>query len=208
MSTFGKNLRLLREKLNYTQEELAQKLDTSKQVISRYETNQRTPKITVVKRYADILGVDLYTLLGDEEDIDVFSLKNVFPPQKTIKRPRLGRIACGQPIRAEENLETYDEVPENIQCDFTLKCEGDSMIGARINDGDIVYIRQQPDVENGEIAAVCWNNEMTLKRVYKNKDSIILQAENPLYSPIAITGSDLEYFSIIGKAVGFISIIK
>ena len=162
----------------------------------------------MVKRYADILGVDLYTLLGDEEDIDVFSLKNVFPPQKTIKRPRLGRIACGQPMRAEENLETYDEVPENIQCDFTLKCEGDSMIGARINDGDIVYIRQQPDVENGEIAAVCWNNEMTLKRVYKNKDSVILQAENPLYSPIAITGSDLEYFSIIGKAVGFISIIK
>lgn len=213
MATFGEKIKLIRDKRNLTQEELAQLLDTSKQVISRYEKNQRTPKITVAQKYADKLNVDLSYLIDDSMTIDDENILGLMPPPKTYKVPRLGVIACGQPILAEENVLDYDEVPENIHCNFTLKCKGDSMTGARINDGDIVYIRQQPDVENGEIAAVVVDeateiSEATLKRVYKYPEQLVLQAENPQYPPIVFRGEEINKVRIIGKAVGFTSIIE
>ena len=128
---------------------------------------------------------------------------------KTVKKPRIGTIACGEPILAEENLEGYDDVPVNINCDFTLFCKGDSMINARINDDDIVYIRQQPTVDNGEIAACLvegdFETEATLKRYYKYDDKIVLQAENPAYQPFVYVKEEMNKVRIIGKAVGFTS---
>lgn len=100
------------------------------------------------------------------------------------------------------------EVPENINCDFTLLCKGDSMINARINDGDIVYIREQPQVENGEIAAVLIDNEATLKRVYIYKDKVVLQPENTKYSPLVYSKEEMNEIRILGKAVGFTSLIQ
>ena len=136
-------------------------------------------------------------------------LEGFSPPPKTKKRPRLGSISCGTPIASEENFDGYDDVPENIQCDFTLKCEGDSMIGARILDGDIVYIKQQNTVEQGEIAAVLVDGtEKLLKRVYVYSDSVVLQAENPIYPPLVFSKEDMNRVFIIGKAVAFTSIIK
>lgn len=141
-----------------------------------------------------------------------FSLDNmpegVLPLPRTKKVPRLGTIACGEPILAEENIDGFDYVPEDISCDFSLICKGDSMINARILDGDIVYIRQQPTVENGEIAAVLIDNEATLKRVYINGDTIILQPENTAYQPIVYTGEKLNEIRILGKAVYFFSKVK
>ncbi len=127
---------------------------------------------------------------------------NVFPIQ-TKKVPLLGTIAAGVPIYADENFDGYRECTEDIDADFCLKIQGDSMIGARINDGDIVFIKKQPDVDNGEIAAVLIEDEATLKRVYKEKGSLILQAENPKYAPIVCTAESYVECRIMGKAVAF-----
>ena len=82
------------------------------------------------------------------------------------------------------------------------------MINARIFDGDIVYIRQQPDVENGEIAAVLIDGEATLKRVFKHKESLELRAENPTFPPMYFEGTELNGIRILGKAVAFLSSVK
>ena len=143
----------------------------------------------------------------------VDTVSNLLPLPKTRKVPRLGTIACGEPILAQENIENYDRAPEGVNCDFTLKCKGDSMVGARINDGDIVYVRQQDEVENGEIAAVLVDDASeistaTLKRVYLYENQIVLQAENPKYSPLVYTGEDMNKVRIIGKAVAFLSEVQ
>lgn len=146
---------------------------------------------------------------NNKSNFDVFSIKGIMPLPKTRKKPRLGVIACGESILAEENIEDYDDVPDDMKCNFTLLCEGDSMINARIYDGDIVYIREQPQVENGEIAACLVDGEFetkaTLKRFYKYDDKIILQAESPKYPPFVYVNEEMNRVRVIGKAVGFTS---
>lgn len=116
--------------------------------------------------------------------------------------PRVGRIACGDPILAEQNIEDYDSVPSSWRATFTLLCVGDSM-APRIQDGDLVAIRQQKEVENGEIAAVRIGDEATLKRVYFHDDYIELRPENPAYSSIIRRREEMNDVSIEGRAVGF-----
>ena len=129
------------------------------------------------------------------------------PLPRTVKKPRLGAIACGKPILAVEEYDVYDDVPEDIPCNFTLLCKGDSMIDARIRERDIVYIRSQPVVENGEIAAVRVGDEVTLKKVYYNGRRIILRACNPLYSDLEYEGEMLNEIEILGKAAAFSSML-
>ena len=117
--------------------------------------------------------------------------------------PLIGAIACGEPITAEQNIEKLVDVPEYIRCDFSLTCHGDSMVDAGIHDKDVVYIRIQPEVENGEIAAVRIDGEATLKRVYYNPGMLTLMPANPAYAPMVYTGSQLEEVHIEGKAVGW-----
>lgn len=100
------------------------------------------------------------------------------------------------------------EAGANIRADFCLRVKGDSMINARICDGDIVFIKKQPDVNDGEIAAVLIGNEATLKRVYKKKNEIILVAENPAYKPLVYKNEELNEIRILGKAIAFQSDIK
>lgn len=134
---------------------------------------------------------------------------NIFPI-KTHKIPLLGEIACGQPIFAAEEHESYVAVGTDIKADFCLRAKGDSMINARILDGDIVFIREQPMVENGEIAAVIIDGEATLKRVYYYQDEgkLVLQAENPYFAPLVYVGEELNTIRILGKAVAFQSDVK
>lgn len=141
----------------------------------------------------------------DRIDIDLSSIKNIEPLPKMKKVPLLGTIACGEPILAEENIEGYINMPEDTKGTFALRCKGDSMINARIFDGDIVYIRKQPDVENGEIAAVLIDNEATLKRVYKYENRIELRPENPTFKAMNFENEELDNIRILGKAVGFYS---
>lgn len=200
--TFGEKLRMLRDQNGWTQEQLANKLGTSKQVISRYENNQRSPKLSVAIKYAEILGIPS-NYFTDNEDFDsINSVPPGFEPiPKTATVPRVGAIACGDPILAEQNIEDYDKVPAYWHADFTLVCKGESM-EPRIKNGDVVAIRKMPTVENGEIAAVRINDEATLKHVYRSPDKLVLQPENPTFPPIVLVGEEINTVTIEGKAVG------
>ena len=199
---------------NMKQIDLCNLTGIPKSAMSQYLKGTFEPKQNRLHKIAVALDVSEAWLMGLDVPADRntnynnISADNVLPMPKLRKLPRLGTIACGEPILAEENIEDYDSVPENIKADFTLKCKGDSMINARILDGDIVYIRQQPDVESGEIAAVLIGNEATLKRVYKYENKIVLQPENPRYEPLVFVDEELNQIRIIGKAISFTSMIK
>lgn len=188
--------------------ELEKKTGVSKSALQRYASGltKKVP-VDVIIAVGNAVGVSSAWIMCWDDGVN---LPEGFQPlPKMVKRPRLGAISCGDPVMSEQNFEGYDDVPEDINCDFTLVCEGDSMTGARICDGDIVYIKQQPKVENGQIAAVLIDgSEKLLKRVYITEDSIILQAENPAYPPRSFFREDMNRVSIIGRAVGFYSNIK
>lgn len=216
--TIYEKIRYLREKQGLSQQNLADKLGyKSRSTINKIELGLRDLSQSKVVAFAEALGVTPAYLMGWSDDessnkndtIDIFSIDGIIPMPKMKKVPRLGTIACGEPILAEENIETDDFIPADIKCDFTLLCKGDSMVNARINDGDVVYIRQQDDINNGEIA-VClvqddFETDATLKRYYRYDDKIILQAENPNYPPFVYVNEEMNKVRIIGKAVGFTS---
>ena len=131
-------------------------------------------------------------------------------PLKTKKIPLLGEIACGEPILAQEEYGDFVTASADLDVDFCLKAKGDSMIGARIYDGDLVFIRKQPSVNNGEIAAICIDDEATLKRVYyyPEKNKLVLNPENPAYEPLVYIGKELEEVKILGKAIAFQSLVR
>ena len=150
------------------------------------------------------LGISISSLLN--ENMDIMPARSDDRPVRTV--PLVGTIACGIPIFAEENVEDYIALPDGVQADFCLRCRGDSMIGARICDGDIVFIRQQPDVHDGEIAAVLIGEEATLKRVYKiGRNRLELRAENPTFPVMRFEGESLSEISILGKAVSALTSI-
>lgn len=205
-------LKYKRKELDLTMKQVAEFVGVSEATVSRWESgniaNMGRDKIALL---AQILKLSPGTIAGYEtpDDISYTPVSNILPIPKMKRVPRLGTIACGEPILAVENIETNDFVPADIKCDFTLKCKGDSMINARINDGDIVYIKSQSMVESGEIAACLvegdFETEATLKRYYKYENHIVLQAENPKYQPFVYVNEDMNKVRIIGKAVGFTS---
>lgn len=200
MAQFGDKLKSLRIERGLTQEELAEILGTSKQVISRYENNQRSPKIDVVQKYAKILDISIKYF----SDNAIPAAENIIPMPKMKKIPLVGSIACGTPILAVENIEEEVDIPENIHADFALRCKGDSMIGADIRDGDVVYIRQQDEVNPGQIAAVLVEEEATLKRFYYDESAgvVTLVSENPTIAPMIYQGETLNHIRVLGLAVG------
>lgn len=151
---------------------------------------------------------ELLSLVDGNVSLDDVFIPNVIQMPVMRKIPLVGSIACGTPILAEENLDGDVEAPDHVRADFALRCKGDSMINARIFDGDIVYIRQQESVEHGEIAAVLIGDEATLKRVYMYDDCISLEAENPQYKPMVYRGEEMNNIRILGKAVAFTSVIR
>ena len=207
----NKKIKNRRRELCLTMNEVAQKVGVSEATISRWESgdiaNMRRDKIVLL---AKALQVTPAFIMGwEEETEDIPKHDNII--QITKKRvPLLGSIACGEPILANEDVELYVECGADIQADFALHCKGDSMINARILDGDIVFIRKQNIVNNGEIAAVIINDEATLKRVYYYPESnkIVLNAENPSFEPLVYLGSELENVRILGKAVAFQSDVR
>ncbi|MBQ9573536.1 MAG: hypothetical protein IJR22_09200 [Acidaminococcaceae bacterium] len=117
-------------------------------------------------------------------------------------------MAYRKPKKAPQHIEYYVTEDEDLDADYGLQVKDDSMIGAGIGDGDIVFIRQQPDVENGEMAAVYVDGEATLKRIYKDGKGISLYSENPKYPPMYFTAETCEKFRIFGKAVKKLTDIK
>ncbi len=199
-------LRELRKERGLTLDGLAELVGTSKQTVQRYETGviSNIPK-EKIEALASALGVAPAMLMGwDDVDADERGVRRL--ESITVKRlPMLGAIACGQPILATESHESFVTLDGTIDADFCLKAQGDSMTGARIFDGDIVFIRSQNTVDNGEIAAVILGDEATLKRVYYYPEDgkLILSPENPRYAPLVYIGKELENIKILGKAVAF-----
>jgi len=188
----GEIIRALREKQGLSQEALAARLGyKDRSSIAKIESGKVDLSQSKLERLSQIFQVSGHTLLGLQ------------PVPGMHKIPVLGSIACGAPILAQEHIEGYTGIPEDIHADFALVCKGDSMVGARIFDGDMVYIRQQETVENGEIAAVLIDGEATLKRVRCYGDRISLEPENPLYRPIILWDEEMNRVRILGKAIAF-----
>lgn len=201
-----------RKAMGYTQTELGEKLGLQASAIAKYENGRvKNMKRSVIANMTKVLECSPTYLMGLEYEEKVASLDNIYSIE--LKRfPLLGEIACGVPIYANDDRESYVMAGTNIQADFCLKAKGNSMINARIHDGDIVFIKKQDIVENGEIAAVVVNNdnEATLKRFYyyREKCMVILKAENPAVEDMIFTNEELDNFYVLGKAVAFQSDVK
>lgn len=193
--------------------DLSKKTKVAEGTISCYINGRYEAKQNRVQVFAEALDVNPAWLMGYDVPMEAERSqpasaprpipKGFEPMPKMKKIPLVGSIACGTPILAQQNIEKIVDVPENIRCDFSLTCHGDSMVDAGIHDKDVVYIRIQPEVENGEIAAVRIDGEATLKRVYYNPGTLTLMPANPAYAPMIYTGSQLEEVHIEGKAVGW-----
>ena len=211
----GDLIREYRDSHDLSQRQFASQCDLSNGYISILEKGINpstgkpvTPTLPQLKKLADGMRITLSELFERADDMPIDIGANIIPMPETRKIPLVGSIACGKPILAEENIEEYVSIPKELGGDFALTCRGDSMINARIYDGDIVYIRQQDTVENGEIAAVLIDSEATLKRVKIHPDRIILEPENPLYDPLVYRGEEMNGVRILGKAVAFTSAVR
>ncbi len=201
----GARIKKLRTEHSFSQEELGAMLGVQRAAVQKWECGAvKNLKRETIKKLSEIFNVPPSSFI----DEDYSSYNNIISFPKMNRIPLIGTIACGTPVLATENLDGEVTVPENINADFALRCKGDSMIDARIHNGDIVYIRQQPTVENGEIAAVLIDEEATLKRVYISNNTITLVACNSKYQPFVYTGEQLNQIRILGKAVGFTSTIN
>lgn len=193
-------IRDLRQKLGLSQTELAAQVGYGgRSAISKIEKGERRINHEMLEKYAVALGVTPAYLISGEDDTARLHAAKRFP--------LLGEIACGEPIFASEehSSDVVASIPKDA--DFCLIAKGDSMIGARIYDGDVVFIRKQDSVENGEIAAVIIGDEATLKRWHFSKETktLTLSPENPDYRPLIFTGKELEQVKCLGKAVAFVS---
>lgn len=219
----GSRIKQVREEKGLTQEELANVLGLNKSTIQRYETAKiEKIKLPIVEAIAQLLDVnpewisdktDIRTTYNMPASDSLSALMQKYDNIKPIKLkrfPMLGEIACGAPIFADEDKEHYIMADMDIDADFCLTAKGDSMIGARIYNGDIVFIKEMPIVENGDIAAVIIEEEATLKRVYyyPDKGKLVLNPENPAYEPLVYIGDELNYIRILGKAVYFMSPVQ
>jgi len=192
----AKRLKEMRESLGLTQQNIADIISVSKGTISRYESRKHSPQVSHVRIIADRLGISGEWLAGVSDE------KYVNKKVEYKKVPIIGTIAAGKPIYAQEDIIDWECVPKSLAVDFCLLVKGDSMINAGIYDGSIVYIRQQPDVETGEIAAVMvGGEEATLKRVYKSNGTITLRPENPKHKERFFSKKEARDVRILGKAI-------
>ena len=198
----AERLRKIRKERGLTLGELAKLAGTSAQNIHRYENGQITNvPLDRIEAMAAALGVAPAELAGWDSRVMPVAVKRL---------PVLGEIACGQPIFANEEYGSFVTADSDIDADFCLRARGDSMVGARIFDGDVVFIKSQSSVNNGEVAAVIIGDEATLKRVYfyPEKNKLILSPENPRYEPLVYIGEELDGIKILGRAVAFHSRIR
>lgn len=205
-------LKARRTELGLTQLDVANAVGVSEATVSRWESGDiANMKRSRIASLASVLKISPSIIMGWNGTPEIrlpSDVITIIPVPTMRKVPLIGSIACGTPILAEENCEGEVDVPDHIRADFALRCKGDSMINARIFDGDIVYIRQQESVEHGEIAAVIIDDEATLKRVYLYEDHISLEAENPQYRPLVYWEAEMNNVRILGRAVAFTSTIR
>ena len=215
MNNVGNYIKSLRQSKGLTQEELGNVVGVKKAAVQKWESGIVTNlKRNTIQALAEYFNVSPASFVGgDTSDYDpnaaLYAKYSNIKPIKKVKIPMLGNIACGEPTFADEEYETYIETDGHIQADFCLTCSGDSM-EPKMQNGDIVFIRKQEAVDDGQIAAVLIEDEATLKRVYYDKPNNILRLipENPKYDPLIFSGEQLDRIRILGKAVSLYRKIK
>lgn len=210
-AVMARNIKHFMEICGKERGQLAQDLEVPYSTVSDWINAKKYPRIDKIEAMAKYFGIQKSDLI---EDSSIFSSlpSNALPIPHMHKIPLIGDIACGTPIMAEQNVQDIVSCPDDIHADFCLRCHGDSMINARIFDGDIVYVHAQPEVENGEIAAVeiqdGEESAATLKRFYRSGNTVTLMPENPQYAPLVYVGDEINKLKIDGKAVYFVSEIR
>ncbi len=177
-----------------SQNRLAKAAQISQSGLSSIISGASSPKENTLQAIAKALKCSVAELMGE-------TVSDFIPLQRSAI-PIIGEIACGTPILAQQNIDGYADIPDGIRADFALRCKGDSMIPT-FKDGDLVLIRQQPEVENGQIAAIAIDGEVTLKHVYRNQHGLMLTAENPEFAPITVDADSGKEIVIYGLAVGY-----
>ncbi len=205
--TTNEKIKYLRKRRSMSQQELAEAVGfRTASAVNKIEAGIRGISGTKLMEFAKALDTTPSYLLSPIQEEFVNPPSNLNCGERKV--PLIGTIACGLPILAQENTEDMLALPPDIDADFALRCKGDSMINAHLFNGDIVYIRRQPDVENGDIAAVLIGDEATLKRVRKYPSKLILSPENPMYDDLVYENSRLDDVHILGKAVAFLGYIR
>ena len=212
----GDRIKSLRKSKGYNMRQMASALNLPYTTYVNYEKGAREPNSEQLILISKYFGVSIDYLMGrtdvpftEETSENIFEkYPNIQPLPEMRKVPLLGAIACGEPIYREED--EWISLPNDIKADFCLRCQGDSMIDARINDGDIVFIKACPEVENGQIAAVSIDNEVTLKRVfyYPEKNRLVLYPENKAYEPFVYMNDELNDVRFVGRAVMCLSGVR
>ncbi len=200
-----------RTELNLTLENIAKVVGVSKATVQRWESgaisNMRRDKIANLAKALQTTPAYLMGWTNTPEPPPPLP-KNLVPLKKVHYIPLIGRIACGAPIFAEENIIERIILPDGVNANYALVCQGESMIDAGIDNGDLVFIRQQPEVENGEIAAVLIGEEATLKKVYFNGEKLSLIPANSACEPYIYVGNEINEVRILGKAVAVLKNIE
>lgn len=194
----GKNIKKYRDLRNYSLQVLAEKVGLTKKTIQRYENGEHRIDMDRLRDLSVALGVTVnqltegaYTYLGSDEPAE----------SENISLPIVGKVSCGNGVLAYESIEGYETTPRswiNGGEYFYLRAKGDSMTGSRIHDGDLLLIRKQEEVEEGEIAAVLIDDDAVLKKVYRQGNTLVLQSANPEYPPIICGGTESN-IRVIGK---------
>ena len=210
--TRGEKIKKVRERMGLSQTALADRINVSKQTMYKYEnnivTNIPTDKIEAIALACRCTPE--YIMGWEDEETNIVPLHPDIKDIKVYRTELLGDVACGTPIVANAEYETYIETDFDPKADHCVRARGDSMIGARIYDGDIVFIKDCDIVDNGDIAVVIIDGEVTLKRFYWYKEQNVVQliAENPAYAPLVYSGEEIDHIKIVGKALFFQGFIK
>ncbi len=202
MAKIYENIKNLRKNKGWSQTELAKRAGyTDRTSIAKIENGSVDLPQSRIAKFAEVFGVTESELMGLDKVNENLTIKNLIPFEvKEI--PILGKIACGEPIFADEERGRYTLV-SGVNADFALEAQGDSMIGDRIYNGDVVFCRNQPTVDNGEIAVVIIKDEATLKHFfyYPDRGLVILKASNPAYEDLIYMDDELADIRILGKAI-------
>lgn len=200
--SIAENIKRIRLEHGLSQAEFGKIAGVSDKAVSTWELGTKTPRMGAVEKIANYFGITKSAIVDDVQPASPAPIPPGFIPMPPMRKvPLVGRIACGTPITAEQNVEGMVCVPSAWRATFTLICRGSSM-EPRIHDGDLVAIRRQLEVENGEIAAVRIGEEATLKHVYLHDSFIELRPENPAFESLILTKEEMNTVVIEGKAVG------
>ena len=199
-STFRRQLSKLLEENNVTQSELASRLNVTNSAVNNWLLGNNMPRMDKIDKIASIFNIPRSILIGDSEKTDAYSSYGLLPVTKR-KIPVLGNVHCGTPKYADQ--EYMDLVDTDVNADFALIAEGDSMIDVGIQDKDLVFVRRKSIVDNGKIAVVLIGEEAAIKRVHKTGDTLILSPANQNYEPLIFDSSSEEDIKILGEVVAY-----